>query len=1178
MTNNLKFFLILLLSMLPFFLLALANKKASLKKEIRYKQFFMPIVALIYCIVVYIFMNKISDALMAFVDRVVAMLAGFGLQGISDKLAEWVNAYGIYVMLVLFNTAILAAFIILKGIVLPFLIPKAAKIKETNKLVGIFYEHDEQKDKWYIRPHFGQARTFLKTAYYGGFFLSIVAIIVTSYLCNRQLIASPYYPVFALILIGELAFYLDGLRKDEDKSEITAEADNAAHLANYSLLRKPLRKLFGDKLSADGVFMNEEGGGSSSIEDILKEMEEKGGHLGTNYAKFIRYKMETGLKPDPNYVRSGYELSLGKSLLFNTPFYYSLMPYAFYAMNTALLKGGKVLVILGRHGTKEDLQRWCEQGMFSVSNIPGLWKTGELTSGTAEDTEDLDIGIITRSEVHNLDAHKANLKFLRQVTFAVIVEPSKLVTTAQIGLNLLVKTIGTDHPVVYCSVDRNCDGLLDSLSHVLMTNLTEVAATERPKGTSTHMLWTSDEDYLQHRLVPGISRYLGMGTELSFFALKNQIDRAVWYGGEAYPVVDAHWIAKQYYYDLLQYAGLPATQETFDKYFNVSYNMCDEKNRENAYMTVEDELNNLFEVKRDFSTIAENQGFVNVISSEYLLREYMAGNEVLFNTDPKAIPYFAADYARTRRNIILKICLRMCLMGIEEEELQKELLVLDIQNEDPIPVIWEEMCHIFCNEEEPLLDENGIRMIQGPTRKVLFARDKTLEKVRKYTVEKGKFETFYVISDERFNRIILNDLQNANYIAERDTEKVYLGTELKGHIFQKYLPGQMLTLNGKYYELISVTSDNQVILRRASEFIGGRPAYRQVRHYHFRRLEDSESMGALRTVNQIDIHNQFADFSVETPAYWKLKSYQDLKHGKLTEINGIPVRNYYRKQILKLDFSKLGDALTDEVRFTLTALMNEVFRTLFADNQPYIVALTPGEPGLPITYRLDSEEEGLLSEKAIYIVEDSQLDVGLLVSVERNLDRILEIIADYLRWNDEMITESREKEKERLNPQKAVLLEIPADEEKTGEAEEGKKKGFWARLKVWFKKIGQKIKGIFKRKKKAETAEEVPPQENEAQEPETEIIPEEVPEELPQEAEAPAEEVIEDAEAAAEEQPEEAETAAEEVLEGAETAVEETLEGAETAVEETPEGVEAAAEEPVKMEEAQAEVKSDDGI
>lgn len=40
-----------------------------------------------------------------------------------------------------------------------------------------------------------------------------------------------------------------------------------------------------------------------------------------------------------------------------------------------------------------------------------------------------------------------------------------------------------------------------------------------------------------------------------------------------------------------------------------------------------------------------------------------------------------------------------------------------------------------------------------------------------------------------------------------------------------------------------------------------------------------------------------------------------------------------------------------------------------------------------------------MEKNAIYIVEDSHIDLGLLVTVERNLQRIMEIIADYLVWN-----------------------------------------------------------------------------------------------------------------------------------------------------------------------------------
>ena len=119
----------------------------------------------------------------------------------------------------------------------------------------------------------------------------------------------------------------------------------------------------------------------------------------------------------------------------------------------------------------------------------------------------------------------------------------------------------------------------------------------------------------------------------------------------------------------------------------------------------------------------------------------------------------------------------------------------------------------------------------------------------------------------------------------------------------------------------------------------------------------------------------------------------------------MPTRRYYHKQILRLDFSKLGDAFTDSVKTTLTALLNEVFVTLFADNQPYISAVTPGECGIPLTYSMTCSDTVAPAPKSIFIIEDSQLDLGLLIAVERNLNRILQIIADYLAWNDERPTQ-----------------------------------------------------------------------------------------------------------------------------------------------------------------------------
>ncbi len=1092
MNKNVLFLLILIASFLPFLFFMRRNNKVNLKKEIRCRQFFMPAFAALYAIVTAIFTEKISGLLLKLLGLISDLLLKLHLDSASEFVRRMISNYLVWVVLIVFNTLILLLYVIVKKIILAFFKRDKAAPDPKNRLINVFYEYNEDKNVWYIRNHHGQTRTYLKTAYCAGAAISIAAMILTCFLCKYGLITYPFYPVFAIIVIGEAAFYLDGLRKDEYETSMKFDEEQSTRTTCYAVLRKPLAELFGDKLSADGTTA-EEGLGSveDSAEDILNALDETDTHLGRNYASFIREKMNRGLKVDTDYVKSGYELANGKSKLFNTPFYYKLVPYAFYAMNRTLLDGGKVLVVLGRHGTTEDLAEWCREGMFSVSNVPDMWKIEELKDGVDKNEEMPDIGIITRTGVHNLDLHRANNAFLKKVNFVVLVEPSRLVTTAQVGLNLLVKCFDPERQVVYCSVDKNCDGLVDSLSHILMTNLTEVSATEHTHGTNSYMCWKSDMDYVQHRIVSGVSRYLGLGTELSFAALNKQVDGTVWFGGDAYPVTDQHWISRQYYYQLLHYANLPATQESFDKFFRTSFNLCDQRVTDNVYVTVEDEQNNLFEMKRIFATLAEDQGFVNVISSEYLLREYMSVNDTLFDVDAKAIPYISADFARTKRNALLVICLRLCVDGVSEARLVKELKLIGVAASDfdkelikekRAVVFWRELCAILCGDGKSELDDNGncviVRTDPQTNAKVEFFKESTLVFDRKYNEEIGKFEDTWKIDDERFRRIILQDFESASYIAEQDKEDQYLGSELKGHIIQKYLPGQFFTLNGKYYEMLSVTSGNQMLIRRASEHIKGRPAYRQVRYYKFNSFRPSGEMGTLKTVNNVDVHYQFADFEVSTPSYWKMDAYNDFKGARRIDINDVPKRVYYNKQVLKIDFSKCGENFTDGVRLTLTALFNEIFRTMFAENQAYISAVTElkyeDDGSTPLSYhiQLPESDESVEPDKAIYVIEDSQLDIGLLVAVERNLGRILEIAADYLKWNDEMIEESIRRQREEAEAPKKSKAAAKQEETADAAAEPEKKKNVFARIAGGIKGFFGKIAGLFRKKDKDAAEEE----------------------------------------------------------------------------------------------------------
>lgn len=1063
MKNNILFLIELAISFLPFILFAYFNGKANIKKENRHRQYPMPIIAVIYSAVLLIFLDYLAELILSLFFLIADLFEWITLTAVADFIRDLYTSWGIYLVLVLFNTAALLLYVIVKRILTAIMgLIKVRRNTLIGSVVELFYSYDELDDRWYIKDHYGQACTYIKTIYYGSCFVSGLALLISCYLCMNNLVSAPFYPVFAVIVIGEMAFFVDGISADERKSEFTMQADNSRRIVMYPLLRKPLKTLFGDKLSADGTTVNNGGVTGGAIEDVLVGLEKDGGHIGANYSAFIRRKMESGLKLNVDYVRCGYDLATGTSLLFNTPFYDKLNPYIFYAMNRELLTGGKILIVLGRHGTEDDLYRWSESGMKAVSNIPDLWKIGVLSGAKANEEELPDIGIISRSGVHDLDIHKSNMAFLRKVSFVIVVEPSRLITTAQIGLNLLIKCCGKERAITFCSVDRNCDGLVDALSHILMTNITEVSATEYPHGMSSYMYWTADDDYLQHRILPGVSRCLGMGTEISMVALKNQVKETVWYGGEAFPVLDAHWIAKQYYYDLLDYARLSTNQEVFDKHFKASFNMCDERVRDYSFITVEDDRNNLFETRRNFATIAEQQGFVNVISSEYMLREYMSSNTGLFTADAKAIPYITADYARTKRNTILSLCLLLCIDSVQEEILDRQMIMLNIDTKDPITEIWKEICVIF--GDEAITDPHGTPILSvtasnGET--IRFEKDQTILYKRTYSTESGKFESVYTIENADFSRVILDDLQNASYIAEQESKDVYIGTELKGHVYQKYMPGQFFTLNGKYYEMVSTATDNRILVRRASEHIGGRLAYRQVRNYIFHRLEDSLTMGDLKTVNNIDIHYQFADFSVETPGYWKLRAYNDFDNGDLVKINGVPTREYHHKQILKFDFSKLGDAFTDSVRMTLTNLLNEAFVTLFADNQAFISAVTLGSYDAPLTYSLALGEGVENAEKCIFIIEDSQLDIGLLIAVERNVNRILQIISDYLAWNQEQIAES-------IRLQNAPAEETESDEQVVDEAPQPEeKKGFFGRIGAWFK-------NLFKKKNKKE--KEIPAQ------------------------------------------------------------------------------------------------------
>ncbi|MDO4460408.1 MAG: hypothetical protein Q4C42_10110 [Clostridia bacterium] len=1039
--------------LVPFILTVLLANGSNLKKPIRSRQFPMPFIGLIAATV---YLIKI-DSIVREIENLVAYGADT-LGQVNGFLASlFANMRSEYWILIIANTALLLAYLAVKKVLVGIfsLVFKTGNSLYEN-VAGLFYDYDSDKDIWYLRKSLTEVRKMLKVLYISVVVLSCIFTVGAYMMYLRNMISGVFYPVYGIILISEIFQYLNGLTKEEYESQVLHENPKAAGTADYSIMRDFLRKLFPDKLNAEDTaaasYLAEE-----TLDTLITSIENSRDRTEEIYGRFMRRLYYNNVELDRNYIHSGLDLLRGKSVLFNNPFYNDYTPYIFYPMNRTLLKHRKVLVILGRNSTEENVREWLTEGFTSVNSAPELWKTDKLT---ADADEYPDVGIITRSDVHNLKLHEKLGDFFREVEFVVVLEPSKLLSTAQIGFSSIARKVneGFSKPV-WCTIDKNCDGLVDALSHVLLTELTEVSATEKSSGVASYMLWDADGDNVQHRIVPNISRYLGFGTELSMAALRNQIPETNWYGGEAFPVKDIHWIAGQYYHELLNYANIPEAQENLNAGFKASSDMWSASKKENAYITAEDEANNMFEMQRDFATRAKDCGFVNILSGEYLLKDYMANNSKVFETDPKAIPYIVPDYVRSHRNIALRLIVMMCSGMLSELQIKHELSLINENPESGIDRLWE----IFCENLNPVSKEKNRFIVKRNGKSdIVFGRDIILEKP-KYNMDCGRVIKYYFIKDSKFIQTVVSDLQSAEFVAEDELDyRHYIGAELIGHIYQKYLPGQYFTLDGKYYEMLSVTSLDKMLVRRAADHIFGRPSYRQVRNYALSNFTESKEIGSVKNIDGMKISRLFADISVDTPAYWIMNRHNDFKTAKYVTINGVPSRFYSRKQVIKIELpdEEEGKPVSREICRTVTVLFNELFRTVFAENDAYISAVLAGEKAeksFPLTYSLDGDESN-----AIYIIEDSQLDLGLLVAFERNIKRFFEIICDYLEWDKEE-TEKDEDSNDNEAPEKATV---------TVETHEEKRKGIFGLFKAigdWFKKLGKK-------KKVPEEASEIDPE------------------------------------------------------------------------------------------------------
>lgn len=962
-----------LAAVLPFILLCLRTSKINLPRKQRCDQYLCAFAALLYCIPAMIWTDKIAVGIVVLVRRISSLLTMVPFVGnLLARLVQKLNlGYGVQLLA---NTVIVAGFCAVKRII----VKPSRKLKNTfpelyKKLVQWFYEKDERENGFYLQEHCFRLRQLLTVFYVAmivfGVFDMILCLNYPEYVLNRY----PMYPVFGIILMGECVFFMGGITRTEAEEAGSGEPIPLEE-SGFSELLERLQELFGDHILHDSEIKTENVENEPNNSTDLLEQLCAGDKIDQLVGNYFRHLQECGYPIRRDGIYASAQLMQKHSVLFYNPFYRDVTPYLMLPVTHQLLNHQSVLVISGRSAGDQDVKSWIREGIRDTCNLENLWRVSFLKE--MQETNDLepDVGIITFNDLYDLDLQQAHQTFFSKVSMIILLEPSNLMGTGQVGLRSICQQCEkTDKKLVYAICDRNCDGMVDALSHVLRDPITEVIASPVADAPYYEVMWAVEGESLTPRILPNVSRYFGVGLELGAVYMKMFRGTMYWYAGDCFPLTDLRWSAEQYTRALSGYIGCPPEQVAIDKRIQFVNGLWQADHCENAFVVVEDEFYNLFEIARNFASRAGGIGFINVISGNYMLRDYMCSNAELFQNDPKAIPTFCPDYARTERNLTLRLLMLMATSPRSETMLRRELDLAGIEEHDVFRMI-RTLVHKYTNLPEDVV-QTCYRSEPDP-------------------LGPGKLTRKYLsVSIRDFHELYRQLFLPAYFVVENEqSARYYMGAKMMGQVCQTLLPGQFFCYDGRYYQVQNITSKDGILVRRAADHLNGRVYYRQLRHYSLQNLQETEGSRDLRGVI---LHVFSADILVETNAYYAMESRGNFTNAHLVHLeSAAPVRSYQNKILLGVELPDANPKLV----FTLCALLNELFLTIYPNEEGFLIAanniLQPQDDiQRAIVPSLECNESPML-----FILEDCFMDMGVITSTERNFQRILEIIADYLSW------------------------------------------------------------------------------------------------------------------------------------------------------------------------------------